>query len=61
MNTNEPQFMFLAVPNSKQGGGVVDVIQLDTGFTRADTNVFQAGIQSIPASGASIVMDYFRQ
>ena len=60
-NTNEPQLMFLAVPNSKQGVGVVDVIQLDTGFTRADTDLFQIGIQSIPAPGARIVMDYFRQ
>jgi hypothetical protein len=53
-----PQFVFLAVPNP----GVVDVFELSTGtLQRFDTNVFHAGIQSIPASNASILVDYFRQ
>jgi hypothetical protein len=60
-NVNEPLFMFLAVPNSQQGGGVIDVISLNALITRIDTNVFQPGIQSIPAQGAEIVMDFFRQ
>ena len=61
VNTSEPRFMFVAVPNSDQGGGVVDVLRIDSGFLRFDTNPFQPGIQSIPAPGANIVMDYFRQ
>ena len=60
-NSNEPAYMFLAVPNSTQGGGVIDVINMGTSYTRTDTNVFEAGIQSIPATGAQLVMDYFRQ
>jgi hypothetical protein len=30
-------------------------------FERFDTNVFQAGVQSIPAPGVTALMDYFRQ
>lgn len=61
INTVEPSYMFLAVPNSSQGGGAVDVIQMSSGFLRFDTNPFLAGVQSVPASGASVVMDYWRQ
>lgn len=60
LNSNEPALMFLAVPNSNQGGGVVDVIDLSTN-KRRDTNLYQSGVQSIPADGATLVMDYFRQ
>ena len=62
-NVSEPAFIFLAVPNSNQKGssGVVDVIEMVAGFPRFDTNPFQLGVQSIPAAGATIVMDYFRQ
>lgn len=60
INTNEPAFVFLAVPNSDQGGGVIDVIDISTG-QRRDVNLYQPGIQSIPADGATLVMDYFRQ
>ncbi|MHC5012820.1 MAG: hypothetical protein ACYTG6_18060, partial [Planctomycetota bacterium] len=60
-NANEATFMFLAVPFSDQGGGVVDVIRLDSGFQRFDTDPFQSGVQSIPAQGVSVLMDYFRQ
>jgi len=28
---------------------------------RRDTNLFDTGIQSIPASNARVLMDYFRQ
>ena len=58
---NTPQFMFLAVPNSREGAGVVDVISLEAGLRRIDTNPFDSGIQSIPAPNATIVMDYLRQ
>ena len=54
--TNEPRYMFVPV----RGPGVVDVIRLSDGH-RIDTNAHVPGIQSIPASGAAIVMDYFRQ
>jgi len=61
-NTNEPEFMFVAVPNPSQGSdGVVDVIDIGGGFTIVDTNAFQPGPQSIPAAGATALMDYFRQ
>ncbi len=56
-----PRYMFLAVPNSSQGGGVVDVINLNSGLQRIDTNPFQPGVQSIPAPGVTGLMDYFRQ
>jgi hypothetical protein len=60
MNTNEPAFLFLAIPSSSRGGGVVDVISLGTG-QRRDVDLYEPGIQSISASGANLVMDYFRQ
>ena len=56
VNTNEATYLFVPI----RGAGVVDVIQLSTG-TRVDTNAHQPGVQSIPASGAALVMDYFRQ
>ena len=57
-----PVHLFVAIPNSAQGGGVVDVIQFGpTGFAREDTNPFQPGIQSVPAPGARVLADYFRQ
>ena len=56
VNTNEARFLFLPI----RGAGVVDVIRLSDGV-RIDTNAHVAGIQSIPASGAVLVMDYFRQ
>lgn len=59
-NTNEPALLFLSVPNSSQGGGVVDVIDLKTN-KRRDVNLYQPGVQSISADGATLVMDYFRQ
>lgn len=58
---NTPSFLFLAVPNSVQGGGSVDVISLDAGLPRVDTDVFLPGVQSIVAPGVTVLMDYFRQ
>ena len=60
LNTNEPALMFLAIPSSSQGGGAVDVIDLGTNLRR-DVDLYEPGIQSIPADGATLVMDYFRQ
>jgi YVTN family beta-propeller protein len=56
VNTSEPKYLFVPI----RGAGVVDVIRLSDGV-RIDTNAHQPGIQSIPAVGAAVVMDYFRQ
>jgi hypothetical protein len=56
-----PQFLFLAVPNSSEGPGVVDVISTDAGFQRFDTDAYVTGTQSIPAPGAITVTSYWRQ
>jgi len=62
VNTNEASYMFAAVPNAVGGSGVVDVIQLGaSGLPRVDTNPFQSGVQSIPASNVTLVADYWRQ
>ncbi len=59
-NVSEPQYLFLAIPASFAGPGVVDVVDLSS-FLRVDTDPFQAGVQSIPAEGATVLMDYFSQ
>jgi DNA-binding beta-propeller fold protein YncE len=59
--TNQPRFLFAAVPSPTLGLGGVDVILLDGAFLRFDTNVFEPGIQSIDAMGTVSLMDYFRQ
>jgi len=59
--TNNPSYIFLAVPSSSQGPGVVDVLSADSGFTRHDTDPYVSGIQSIPVPGATFLMDYYRQ
>jgi hypothetical protein len=56
-----PEYLFLAIPNSFEGPGVVEVIGLRTGLQRVDTDRFTPGIQSIPAPNVRTVMDYFRQ
>ncbi|MEM1335563.1 MAG: hypothetical protein AAGG08_19125, partial [Actinomycetota bacterium] len=60
-NTNEPSFMFVAVPNPVAGIGAVEVIQIDGGFQRVDTNPFQPGDQPIVAPNVQVLMDYWRQ
>jgi len=59
-NTNQAAFIFLAVPNGQQQGGVIDVIEISNSI-RFDVNVHQPGIQSIPCEGVNVLMDYFRQ
>jgi len=62
VNTNEPGFMFAAVPNVTGGFGVVDVFDLaKAGVLRKDINAFQTGIQSVQVPNVSGVMDYWRQ
>jgi YVTN family beta-propeller protein len=61
INNNEPRFLFVAVPSPTIGTGVVDVVRIDQGFVRIDTDPFQAGIQSIQAPNCQVVADYFRQ
>lgn len=61
-NTNEPQFMFVAVPSPTFGSeGLVDVIDIAGGYTLTDTNAFVPGLQSIPVPNAEGLSDYFRQ
>jgi hypothetical protein len=56
-----PAFMFLAVPKSTEGPGVIDVVEIASGFRRFDTNPFDAGVQSIPCPGANRLADFTRQ
>jgi len=59
--TNQSQFMFVAVPNSSEGPGTIDVIDVGGSFQRVDTNAFIPGVQSIPVPGVTFLADYFRQ
>ncbi len=59
-HTSTPQFLFLPIAGRDDHSGAVDVIALDT-LQRFDTDPWNAGVQSIAAPGAAIVMDYFRQ
>lgn len=61
VNTNEPKYMFVAIPNPTGGTGVVDVIDIGSGFQRVDTNAHRPGLQSVQAPGVFLVADYFRQ
>jgi YVTN family beta-propeller protein len=56
-----PRFMFVAVPNSSEGTGAVDVLELAGGLNRFDVNVFEDGVQSVRASGATFLSDYWKQ
>jgi hypothetical protein len=56
-----PQYMFVSVPNSDEGPGVVDVIFLSSGFARFDTDPFLPGVQSIQVPGTIGLMDFVRQ
>ncbi len=60
-NNSEPSYMFVAVPNSLNGTGVVDVIVLDGAFSRVDTDKFHTGIQSIACPNVQGLSDYLRQ
>ncbi|MCC6408751.1 MAG: beta-propeller fold lactonase family protein [Planctomycetes bacterium] len=60
VGSKTPNFIFLAVPNSSEGTGVVDVLSM-VGGTRQDTDGYTPGVQSIPASGATYLCDYWRQ
>lgn len=61
VNTSEPKYMFAAVPFPLFGEGRIDVLAIDGSNSLVDVNAFQAGNQSIPAIGVSVLMDYFRQ
>ena len=61
VTTITPQFMFLAVPNSREVPGVVDVLAMDGGLVRVDTNAYLPGTQSIRAPNVNRVVDYMRQ
>ena len=58
VSTNEARLLFVAVP----GAGVLDVLSLAlTGTPRFDTNVYEAGVQSVPVPGIRFVAGYFGQ
>jgi YVTN family beta-propeller protein len=59
-DTNSASYLFVPVHGAQPGQEQIDVIRLSTGL-RIDTNAFLAGIQSIPAAGASVLANYFRQ
>ncbi|QDU68345.1 YncE family protein [Engelhardtia mirabilis] len=59
--TREPHFLFAAVADSSQGGGVVDVIDLQANLRPYDTDPFLAGTQSIPVPGVALLVDWFGQ
>jgi YVTN family beta-propeller protein len=59
-DTNSATYLFVPVQGSQPGQEQVDVIRISSGL-RIDTNAYLAGIQSIPAAGASVVANYFRQ
>ncbi|MEO0651612.1 MAG: hypothetical protein AAFZ65_13130 [Planctomycetota bacterium] len=63
--TRRSQFLFVTVPASSEGPGVVDVIEYQsatgTAALRFDTNPYQDGTQSIPAPGVRQVIDWFGQ
>jgi YVTN family beta-propeller protein len=56
-----PRFLFAAVPNSSEGPGVVDVINMQSSNLRFDTDPYLPGKQSIPVPGVNLLIDYWRQ
>jgi len=56
-----PRFLFAAVPNSTEGPGVVDVINLQSSNQRFDTDPYTVVKQSIPVPGVNLLIDYWRQ
>ncbi len=61
VGSKAPRFLMAAVPASTEGPGVVDVINVQAGNLRYDTDPYLPGIQSIPVPGVSAVIDYLRQ
>lgn len=61
LGSKRPNYLLAAVPNSQEGPGVIDVINIQAGGLRFDTDPHLAGVQSIPAAGVSAVIDYWRQ
>jgi hypothetical protein len=62
-NTSTPSYLFAAVPELDGGAsGVIDVLNLGLLSTPlVDVNPYIDGTQSIPAPGATVLSDYFRQ
>jgi hypothetical protein len=61
VGAKRPNYMFAAIPNSQDGPGVVDVINVQGSNLRFDTDPYLDGIQSIPVPGVSALIDYWRQ
>lgn len=61
-NTSEASFLFAAVPEPVGSAGVIDVFAINSLATPPfDVNPYLDGVQSIPAPGAAVLCDYFRQ
>lgn len=56
-----PAYVFVAVGQSTEGLGVVDVLDLGASLQRQDVDPYQPGVQSIPAPGVTRVSSYWRQ
>lgn len=57
-----PNFLFLAIPTSTEGPGVIDVIDVSSpGYRRFDTNKYLPSVQSIQTPGITGLCDYWRQ
>ena len=55
------QGKIVAAIANREGLAVIDVIDINNGFRRIDTDPFLDGTQSIPAPGAISVAGYLRQ
>ncbi len=58
-----PEYLFVAIPNSLEGPGVVDVVKFSAGgiIARYDTDPYQSGSQSIQVGDVRLLCDYWRQ
>ena len=62
VNVNEAQFAFVAIPNSANGSGVLDVLEIGAaGVPLRDSNPYVEGVQSVQAPQVTVVVDYWRQ
>lgn len=58
---NSPSFMMLAIPDSSEGSGAIDVVDLDGGGVRVDVDPWVPGVQSVEVPGVVGVSSFFEQ
>lgn len=56
-----PEYLFVAIPDSDEGGGRIDVLRVLGPNTRVDTNPFQPGVNSIAVDGITGLSSYLSQ